>query len=119
MTPETLAQTLTEKSIETWFDQYHPWFPVVHEDTTKHGLRYNTPRYYYVMKAISIVVVDDDEHASPQERQIADRMRDQVMHHGMTVASLQSVQALLILSNYYYNRGELFQFWNVLAMCQR
>lgn len=116
---DSLAQILTERSTETWFTRYHPWFPIVHEDTIKHGLRYNTPRYQNVLKAITAVVVDDDELSSLQDKQVAKRMRDEVMHHGMTAASLQSIQALLVLTNYYYNRGELFQFWNVLAMCQR
>lgn len=110
---------IIEKSVMTWFDKFHPCFPIVHEDSTRRALRLNNSRYYYILKAISAVVIYDDDHATPQDRQAAGRMRDEVMHHGMTAASLQSIQALLILSNHYYTHGHLVQFWNVLAMCQR
>lgn len=119
MDPEAWALAVVERSVMTWFDRYHPCFPIVHEDSTKRAVHMNNSRYHHILKAIAVVVVHDDDHSRPQERQAVDRMRDEVMQHGMTVASLQSVQALLVLSNHYYTHGQLFQFWNILAMCQR
>lgn len=117
--PEASAGALVEESVAIWFQKYHPWFPIIHESSARSSVHTNTSRYCFVFKAITAVVVLDDERASPQHRQIAERMRDEVMQHGMATTSLQSIQAFLILSTYYYTNGHLSRFWNILAMCQR
>lgn len=112
---ETLFVT---ESVNTWFEKCHQWFTILHERATKHAARRSDARYIHIFKAI-VAVVSADDHASPQVSSISARMRDDVIRHGLGAASLRSMQSLLILTNHFYSRGELIQFGNVLAICQR
>ena len=116
---EDLIEPLIRKSLETWFLKYHAFFPILHKASLERDSSAVAPRYYHVCRSIAAVVTLHDGYASAGETQQAERFREEVMCYGMVTASLQSLQALLILSNHYYSQGSLTQFWNVLAMCKR
>lgn len=111
--------TVANKSLKIWFQNHHPYFPIIHEPSLRHVSDATSPRYELVWKAMTAAAILDQQEIPQWERTIAEQARDQVLVHGMKISSLQSVQALLILSNHYYSQGDLTQFWNIMAICKK
>ncbi|KAM5349016.1 hypothetical protein ACJ41O_008839 [Fusarium nematophilum] len=117
--PDGLLFSLANRSLKIWFRNYHPWFPIIHQSSLQDISGSTDPRYELVWKALTAVVTFDQVDIPHWERALAEQMRDQVMLQGLRDSSLQSIQALLILSNHYYAEGSLTQFWNMLAICKK
>lgn len=119
--PYDAVSDLVRQSILLWSHKYQHWFPIINPRTLEGHLDSTTTESQHdiVAKAITAVVLLDLESSTASELQIAESLRSEVFQNGMSVASLQSVQALLVLSNHYYNSGQFTLFWNILAICQR
>ncbi|KAJ3546939.1 hypothetical protein NM208_g1750 [Fusarium decemcellulare] len=118
-TSDELLFAVANRSLKFWFQIYHPWFPIIHECSLHEVSSSTSPRYELVWKALTAVVILHQVNAPFWERNIAEQLREQVMQRGLNNSSLQSIQALLILSNYYYTLGCMTQFWNILATCKK
>ena len=109
-----------------WFNQYHPWFPILHQPSLTASLQHldgsGTLRPYLTVKAIcAVTLIHYESHlVSTEERKHwSDSLRDSVCTQALNQVSLHSVQALLIISNLEYGEGRFEQFWNLIALCKR
>jgi hypothetical protein len=121
-----LSPPMVNKLCDEWFHRYHPWFPILHKPSLFEALR-TTPNveassHGLPIKAIVAVTITHCQTypASAEERQQwSTHLRDKVVMEAMSQLSLQSIQALLILSNLDYGLGKSSQFWNLIALCKR
>ena len=116
---DTLLYPLANEATQTWFDRYHSWFPILHQASFPEVSASTSPHLELVWKAMTAVVIMDQAEAPPWKKMIATQLRDQVMRQSFTMCSLQSVQALLILSNHFYAIGRFTEFWNSMSVCKR
>ncbi|KAH0431079.1 C6 transcription factor [Colletotrichum camelliae] len=119
MQSATLMLPTAHDVFTTWFQSYHPWFPILHQGSFQGLPAFESPGQELVCKAVTAVVIFDQADSLPWHQARAAELRDQVLLQGVATSSLQSVQALLILSSHLYARGQLTEFWNVLAICKR
>lgn len=117
--PDGLPAMTTERSLILWVEKYHPWFPILHPVSIASGTGSSDPRYALVRKAVTAVVALDQAEIPVRERRAAEQMARDVLLEGLSTSSLQTVQALLIVSNYHYASGNHTEFWNILAICKR
>jgi hypothetical protein len=121
-----LSPTVLNELCNTWFEKYHPWFPILHQPSLFEALQtypaIETSTHQLVLKAIVAVTVlycSSAPSTPSQRQQWSESLRDRVVMDAMKQVSLQSVQALLILSNLDYGGGQVHQFWNLVALCKR
>lgn len=118
-TPELLLAPTADKWLAIWVQKYQPWFPILHQGSMCGVSGSVDPRYALAWKAVTAVVVLSQEEPPHWEQRAAEQMARDVVLQGLTVSSLQTVQALLIISNHYYANGNHTEFWNILAMCKK
>ncbi|KAK6369904.1 hypothetical protein LTS17_009354 [Exophiala oligosperma] len=123
---DPLSATIVNELCNTWFEKYHPWFPILHQPSLLEALRAHpsveTSTHQLVIKAIASVTVPycvSVPSTPSQRQQWSDTLRDRVVMDAMKQISLQAVQALLILSNIDYGEGKVHEFWNLVALCKR
>ena len=121
-----LSPTVLNELCNTWFEKYHPWFPILHQPSLLEALQtypaIDTSTHQLVIKAIVAVTVlycRTAPSTPSQSQQWSGTLRDRVIMDAMKQVSLQSVQALLVLSNLDYGGGQAHQFWNLMALCKR
>lgn len=121
-----LSPSVVNELCNTWFEKYHPWFPILHQPSLLEALQacrvIETSTHQLVIKAIVAVTVPYCRSlpSTPTQRQHwSETLRDKVVMDAMKQVSLQAVQALLILSNLDYGGGQVHQFWNLVALCKR
>lgn len=113
-----------------WFTKYHPWFPILHHTSLDNAaVRSSSSHSNSNLVYEAVVAVLSSDNMSPLQQQASqDRskreeslrcMRDSVVQAAMGTTSLQSVQALLIISIHYYAEASLTMYWNILAVCKR
>lgn len=123
---DPLSYPVLSELCAIWFKKYHPWFPILHQPSLTASLQHlessKTSDQYLVIKAICAVTLVHYESplVSMDERnQWSDSLRDAICSQALKQVSLQSIQALLILSNLDYGEGRFEQFWNLIALCKR
>lgn len=121
-----LSPILVNELCGIWFERYHPWFPILHQpslwETLQTSESVNKSSHCLVINAIVAVTVTHSLLLStaPEERQRwSEALRDKVVVEAIGKLSLQSIQALLILSNLEYGSGKSNKFWNFIALCKR
>lgn len=109
-----------------WFRDYHPWFPILHQpsldEALTHPSQLQASEHYLVIQAIVAVTLQHYQGLSvtpEQRRHSSGAIRDAVVIDAIKMTSLQSVQALLILSTLDYGEGRTSQCWNLLGLCKR
>ncbi|KAF2271170.1 hypothetical protein CC78DRAFT_13213 [Lojkania enalia] len=110
-----------------WFDRYHAWFPILHQPSLLEVLDtapiLESTIYYSVFKAIAAVTMTHSHQMDiltyEQRRQWSEDLRRQVLIEAIDQLSLQSLQAVLILSIKDYGAGCLSEFWNLIALAKR
>ncbi|KAI9736206.1 MAG: hypothetical protein M1834_001091 [Cirrosporium novae-zelandiae] len=123
---DPLSSTVISELCGAWFKVYHPWFPILHQPSMREALE-TSPNIeyssrYLVIKAIVAVTIHHCQSCpstAEQRQQWSATLRNTVVMESMSQVSLQSVQALLILSNLDYGEGNTSRFWNLLALCKR
>lgn len=116
-----LSPTEADSLIDIWYRDFHPCFPLVHRSSLQ-ASDGAASKPELVRKAIFAVTIphDDDVDAlPPHSRRLARRLESETLLRALDHSSLQSVQALLILTNSYLTHGNLSRFWNVLAACKK
>lgn len=123
--PHPLSPPLLADFCVHWFERYHPWFPILHQPSLLASLERwpdLSQSELRVCKAIVAITVKDapiGPYSVEQRTQWADQLYEQVIIESMRELCLQSIQALLILSNNEYGAGRPSQFWNLVALCKR
>jgi len=54
-----------------------------------------------------------------ERKKLSDVLREEVILQAIGNLSLQSLQAVLIVTNLDYGAGKLSEFWNLVALCKR
>lgn len=123
---DPLSYPVLSELCSIWFKRYHPWFPILHQPSLTASLQNlegsEALREYLTVKAICAVTLTHYESplvSAGERRQWSESLRESVCYRAMQQLSLQSVQALLIISNLEYGDGRFEQFWNVIALCKR
>lgn len=109
-----------------WFQKYHPWFPILHQPSLTASLQnlegLETLNQYLLVKAICAVTLFHYESplvGADELKQWSENLRNEVYSQSLAQINLQSVQALLIISNIEFGEGRFEQFWNLIALCKR
>lgn len=125
---ETLSPPVLAELLDTWFSDYYRWIPILHKPSlleTLHTRYLKDSPLYIVLKAITAVTVTDTQKTrlsqlSDEDRQrLALSFRCQVVMESMGSLSLQSLQALLVITILDYGAGKFSDFWNLVALCKR
>ena len=116
---EILIPELVNRVLHFWYKKYQPWFPILHATSFDKIRDPADLQYDLVRKALTTVVLLDLQNLLPQERHLAEQSRDYVMQHAPAHSSLQSVQALLIVSIHFFTAGQMTQYWSIMAICRR
>lgn len=115
----TLSLPTAHETFRIWFQSYHPWFPILHHGSFQGLSTFESSDQELVYKAVTALIIFDQAESLPWHHERVAELRDQVLLQSFATSSLQSVQALLVLSNHFYTSGKLAEFWNVLAICKR
>lgn len=122
----TLTPALAIELCGVWFEKYHPWFPILHQPSLFKTLDLSPTidrcTHSLTIKAIIAATMTQSSSlvATPAELELqSKRLGDQVLVEAVAQSSLQSIQALLILSNLDSVVGNLSKFWNLIALCKR
>lgn len=125
---ETLSPPILAELLDTWFSDYYRWIPILHKPSlldTLHTPFLKESQLYIVLKAITAVTVTDTQKTRlsrlcDEDRQrLALSFRCQVVMEAMGSLSLQSLQALLVITILDYGAGKFSDFWNLVALCKR
>ena len=123
---EPLSYPVVLELCKVWFRKYHRFFPVLHQPSVNQLLRttndYATSTRGLVMQAIVTITLQHSEllrGETLQRRQWQEQLGATLVIECIKTPSLQSVQALLILSILQYGEGRSMQSWNFLAMARR
>jgi hypothetical protein len=112
---------------ERVLEKYHSWFPILHQPSLLEVLQTspflpNTVQYI-VFRAIAAVTIThsypSDSLTNNQRHTLSNELRGQVIMEAIGQLSLQSLQAILILSIREYGSGRLAEFWNLVALAKR
>lgn len=120
-----LTKSRLLKGFDIWFRDYHPWFPVIHQQTLNACLdTFNDithcPRPL-LFRAIAVATIASAESCLEDLDQIdmSTQLKDAIILNALDTPCLDSVQALLILSMVRYGDGHDSEASNLLAMCRR
>lgn len=110
-----------------WFERYHPWFPILHKlsvlDTIQSAESLTESPLFMVLKAIVAVTLPHWSFTNPlseeQRKKLSGQFRKQVILQAISDLSLQSLQAVLIVTIIDIGAGRLSEFWNLVALCKR
>ncbi len=123
---DPLAFPVIQELCGVWFQRYHRWLPILHRPTFMQVLEStDTVRfsnYALVVEAIVAITLPNSRiittSASDQERLRA-QLTSSVILRCIDTQSVQSAQALLMLSVFHYGEGNFARSWNLLAMARR
>lgn len=123
---DPLSPVLAVELCGIWFETFHPWFPILHQPSLSEKLGTSSSlkqcSHYLTIKAIAAVTLPHSRSmlaTTSELRKYSKRLRDQVLLEAVEQSSLQSVQALLILSNLECGEGRSSKFWSLIALCKR
>lgn len=124
-----LTSSILAELVNTWFSDYHCWIPILHKVSLLKIMRSSAhlvdSPLNILFKAITAVTITCRRETkigglSDRDRQrLSLNFRGQVVSEAMGHLSLQSLQALIIISILDYGSGNFSEFWNVIAICKR
>jgi len=114
------------KSCHIWFEKYHPWFPLLHQQTLSQCLDNcidiaSTGRSL-VLQAIAAATLESIDGISTTPEDSRDRgtmLKNATVLAALNAPCLDSIQALLVLSMLQYGNGRTAEAGNLLAMCRK
>lgn len=126
-TLDPLALPVIQELCATWFRRYHRFFPILHRATVMQTVHSpdaaERSTYLLVAKAIVAVSLQHSdilrECTMAQREQWQSQISSSILIECVDNQSVQSVQALLILSILHYGDGRFLRSWNLLAMARR
>jgi hypothetical protein len=114
------------QSCRVWFEKYHPWFPLLHQQTLLQCLDdssdiASTGRPL-VLQAIVAATLESTEsvNATPNNpHNQGTELKNVTVLAALNAPCLDSIQALLVLSMVQYGNGCITEAGNLLAMCRK
>lgn len=124
---DPLSPSILDELCSAWFAKYHSWFPILHQPSLLEVLQQSpvlsSTVHYIVFKSIAAVTIPHSYHSdsltNDQRKTLSDDLRGQVVMEAISQLSLQSLQAVLILSIRDWGTGRLSEFWNLVALAKR
>lgn len=122
---DPFAHPVLPELYSTWVEKYHRWFPILHPPTFSRLLRSGPPVSSDRKLATSAIVVITMVHStllsldSIQRTELQERLSDRTTIEVMHSASLDSLQAALILSVHHHGKGDFTRSWSLLAVGRR
>lgn len=124
---QKLSPAILTEFCNVWFDKYHSWFPILHRPTALEHCRkvHSEPssKVPLILKSIAAVIIPSycpSTNITPaQQREWSQALKDEVTLAAIRQLSLQSLQALLMVTIAEYGDGRLSEFWNLIALCKR
>ena len=114
------------KSCHLWFEEYHAWFPLMHQQTLVRCLEGFTTMSEtsrpLVFQAITAATLESTSHqglTAEDVKGLRDSLKDATILAALNSSSLDSIQALLVLSMLQYGNSCLTEAGNLLAMCRK
>lgn len=126
--PGSVSQQTLKDLCSAWFERYHSWFPILHklsllQEVQNHASPLVDSPQSIVFKAVVAVTLPHWCLSNPltqdQRSDISARFRNEVIMQAIGSLSLQSLQAILIITTIDYGAGKLSEFWNLVALCKR
>lgn len=123
ISPQTLRDLCN-----AWFERYHSWFPILHklsllQEVQNHASPLIDSPQSIVLKAIVAVTLPHWCLSNPltqeQRSDSSTQFRNEVIMQAIGSLSLQSLQAILVITTIDYGAGKLSEFWNLVALCKR
>ena len=120
------SETLSEYCA-IWFEHYHSWFPILHQptvlDACQEYANQSVAPLSLVLKSIAVIVAPT-QPLGPMMTEVKRReyllaLGDEILLAAMHNCSLQSLQALLILSIHELGSGRIVEFYNLIALSKR
>lgn len=121
--PFEISKTLLTELCEIWFHRHHPWFPILHRASLMQAVEsvddLRSSSRSLALQAIILLTLKD----SATSGHLIDDWRDDLLMsltcRMVSDISLDTLQAGLILSNYYYGEGMLETAGHMVTMCCR
>jgi hypothetical protein len=125
-----LSGPILRELLDIYFKLYHPWLPILHRSSVLSASASpdgNNSTNFIVFKAIAAVVgptyrtegLQIDEEMYNNIRGASQQLQREVLIYAMEHVSLQSLQALLIVSLADLGSGKLSNFWKTIALCRK
>ncbi|KAL3490403.1 hypothetical protein BJX62DRAFT_252046 [Aspergillus germanicus] len=103
-----------------WFENYHSWFPILHNTSIRSAFMDDRLDQFLVRKAIMAVTIWDAPRMPWEQKQLcSQRLYKEIIMDCLGSSTLRSVQALLILSMLHWGKGKWCEYSNLIAMCKR
>jgi hypothetical protein len=114
------------QSCRVWFEKYHPWFPLLHQQTLLQCLDdsadiASTGRPL-VLQAIVVATLESMESVNATPKSPHDQgteLKNVTVLAALNAPCLDSIQAFLVLSMVQYGNGCITEAGNLLAMCRK
>lgn len=136
---EPLHQTRSILSVETllcksnlvqscrlWFEEYHAWFPLMHQQTLMRCLEGFTtisdtgrPLVFQAVTAATLGSIGHQGLMAEDIKTLRRSLKNTTILAALNSPSLDSIQALLVLSMLQYGNSCLTEAGNMLAMCRK
>lgn len=115
-----------ERSCRLWFEEYHAWFPLMHQQTLARSLEGFTtlsetgrPLLFQAITVATLESASRQDLVSEDAKFLRNSLKDTVILTALNSPSLDSIQALLVLSMMQYGNSCLTEAGNLLAMCRK
>jgi hypothetical protein len=124
----SISQQTLRNLCNAWFERYHSWFPILHklsllQEVQNHASPLIDSPQSIVLKAIVAVTLPHWCLSNPltqeQRSDFSTQFRNEVIMQAIGSLSLQSLQAILVITTIDYGAGKLSEFWNLVALCKR
>jgi len=126
---ETLGLPVLSELLDEWFTDYHRWIPILYKPPLMATLQNFHPLQespiYIVFKTITAVTLTDpystrlNQLSDDDRQQLTLSFRAQVVMQAIECLTLQSFQALLIITILDYGAGKFSGCWDLVAICKR
>ena len=122
-TENFLRKSDLARSCELWFEEYHTWFPLLHQQTLIRCLEgytniLDTGRPL-VLQAITVAALGSTRRSHDDSDVLKDDLKNATVLAALNASSLDSIQALLVLSMLQYGNSHLAEAGNLLAVCRK
>lgn len=120
---QALPQEIYTQGCDLWFSCYQTWFPILHKPSVANWLSeldQSTDSPKLVLKALvalalpQLGIYDSDDVSNT--RKVIQR---DILVSAFELLSFHGLQAMLILSICRLGQGDMPEFWNTVALCQR
>jgi len=121
-----LCKSNLVRSCRLWFDEYHSWFPLMHQQTLDRCLEGFTtisdtgrPLVLQAISAATLESTSRQELITEDVKPLRAKLKDSTILAALNSPCLDSIQALLVLSMLQYGNNCLTEAGNLLAMCRK